>query len=62
MGRFEAAAGSIDRRQLATLLADTGGMVAGSRDGPVTVLFPFKDFSRASRAGIQLARRLDVGD
>jgi len=61
LGRLEAAAASLDRRQLATLLADTGGMVAGSRDGPVTVVFPFKDFSRASRAGIQLARHLDVG-
>jgi hypothetical protein len=55
--RFREAARDLDRRELATLLADTGGMVAGT-DRATTVLFPFQDSSRASRASRQIARRI----
>jgi hypothetical protein len=50
----------LDRRGLAALLANTSGMVAGSEEGAVTVMFPFKDFSRPSRAALQVARQIDV--
>ncbi len=57
---FRDLAGKLDRRSLAELLADTGGMVAGGAESPVTVMFPFKDFSRPSRAALQVARHLDL--
>ena len=58
--RLEEAARGLDRRRLAHVLADTSGMLAGGPEGPITVMFPYKDFSRPSRAALQVARQLEV--
>ncbi len=58
--QIETTAEDLDRRGLAAILADTGGMIAGAPEGPITVMFPFRDFSRSSRASHKLARRLNL--
>jgi len=50
----------LDRERLRSLLAPSGGMVSGQRDGPITITFPFERSDRASLASAHLARYFGV--
>ncbi|MBN2191906.1 MAG: hypothetical protein JW751_03750 [Polyangiaceae bacterium] len=51
---------NLDRAALATLLARSGGMVAGQPKGPITISFPFERSNRATQASVHLARHFDI--
>ncbi len=53
--RIAHATKKLDKRRVATLLGDSGGAIAGSPDGPVTITFPFSEANRAERASETIA-------
>ncbi len=48
------------RADVASLIGEHGGMIAGKPAGPTTLSFAFRDGNRATRASLELARTLGV--
>ena len=58
--RIGAEAAELKRTRVLRLLGNSGGMIAGRKDAPNVITFPFKDSNRASRASLDLAREVDL--
>ncbi len=59
---FEKRTGGIDRTELAMWLSPEQGLVSGRSESGLTLQFPYRDSNRASRAGLRLARRLEIAN
>lgn len=53
---------TLDRAQIARILSDHGGLIAGARGGPTTLSFEFKDGNRAARSSLALVRAIGLAN